>query len=211
MQRHIDYLLSLGFDVATFEIVNQVLLKTLPISTEFKFGLKHVWADQVERMLSELPGQKIVFSLSNPSAGAIEAIGRRQGGDVKALICDGGPNAYHFKPLMNLYHQRDPGISFPMKIIKVAMGYVLLSPVWATQLKYDLSRFPKNFPILSIRGWKDPLISPHNIDQVFEPHSQLNWQKLSLPDGEHLDGLKNFADDYKPVVERFLQKVATPA
>lgn len=209
IQKHIDFLLSLGYDVATFDLVDDVNLSKLPISTEFKFGLKHIWADQVAKILAELPGQKIVFSMSNPSAGAIEAIGRRRGGDVKALICDGGPNAYHLKPVFRLFKQMNPQISLAAQLVKAVIGYVALSPFWTQDLQHDLTLFPQGFPILSIRGWKDPLIGPHNIDQVFEPHTQIEWQKLSLPEGEHLDGLKNFPNDYKPAVEKFLKKFST--
>lgn len=209
LRRHIDFLNSLGYDVATFDIKENIDIHTLPISTEFKFGLKHIWADQIERILAELPGQKIIFSLSNPSAGAIEAIGRRSGGDVKALICDSGPNAYHLKPVFKLFKQLEPQISLPVQLIKTVVGFVALSPFWTKELHKDLAKFPARFPILSIRGWKDALISAHNIDQVFEPHTQIEWQKLSLPDGQHLDGLKNYPDEYKSTVQKFLKRFST--
>ena len=47
------------------------------------------------------------------------------------------------------------------------------------------------------------------IDMVFEPHEHIDWEKLSLPEGKHLNGLKDFADEYKPAVKKFLVQCAT--
>ena len=71
----------------------------------------------------------------------------------------------------------------------------------------DLRKLPDNFPVLSIRGWKDLLIKPNDIDLAFEPCKNLAWQKLSLPEAAHLTGLRDFASEYKPAVESFLKSI----
>jgi hypothetical protein len=48
------------------------------------------------------------------------------------------------------------------------------------------------------------------IDKVFEPHGQIDWQKLSLPQAGHLNGLKDFREEYAPVVAQFLKEISKP-
>lgn len=210
MRKHVDFLVELGFDVVDFEF--QTSFKTLPdrlISAQHGLGYKHVWADLIENLLNQIPGKKIIFAFSNPSSGAIEAVARRHATDVVAMIADGGPTARYFSSLVKYFTTETP---LPLAPARWAAAS-LLTPLWSLNaratLHEDLSRFPEGFPILSIRGWKDHLIPPKHIDEVFEPHSQLDWQKLSLPEGGHLNGLKDFPAEYIPVVQSFLKGVAT--
>lgn len=73
----------------------------------------------------------------------------------------------------------------------------------------QLATFPKGFRILSIRGWKDMLIPPNHIDGIFERHANLDWRKLSLPKAGHLNGLKDFREEYIAGLAPFLDEVAT--
>ena len=84
---------ELGFDCLIFELLDSI--KNSPkhlISSSLQFGLKHVWADQIESILNSIPGDKILFSFSNPSASAIEVVAKRRGHDIKGLVCDSGPS-----------------------------------------------------------------------------------------------------------------------
>jgi hypothetical protein len=96
--------------------------------------------------------------------------------------------------------------SLPLKLLAtpaVAFGW---SPKLNSDIRFDLNSFPEGFPLLSIRGWRDRLIPPNDIDKVFDHHTNLNWKKLSLPEAGHLNGLRDFPSEYKPGVEDFLNQ-----
>jgi fermentation-respiration switch protein FrsA (DUF1100 family) len=210
--RHIKLVNELGFDAFAFQLHgthNDILNFELPLSPNGKFGAKHIYADQIEHLLNIIPGNKIIFSFSNPSASAIEAMARRNCADTKALICDSGPTARFMPSAYNLYTHE---YGLKSRLLKWTITPILSlgwSPFLHKDMKKDLNKFPKGFPILSIRGWKDKLIPPSHIDEVFEGHPQLNWIKLSLPEAEHLTGLRDFKEEYVPSVERFLKDVGT--
>ncbi|MEZ0390668.1 MAG: hypothetical protein ACAH59_00530 [Pseudobdellovibrionaceae bacterium] len=211
LQRHVEFLNELGFDCVLFNLKDEwKSLASTFLSSEALFGLKHVWADQIEALLNEIPGQKIIFSFSNPTASALEAIARRRATDIQGLICDGGPSAQLWHSMVNYFTHEISLPFYPVKAFAAAATTLLWHPKFNDVIHEDLKKFPSGFRILSIRGWKDPLITPKMIDLVFDPHSQLDWQKLSLPEGKHLNGLKDFPDQYKPSVERFLKEIATP-
>lgn len=210
LKRHIDLVNTLGFDAYAFNLRDDFSVWRPPFSTTGKFGYKHAYADQIEKLLNDVPGKKIVFSFSNPTAAAIEAMSRRNCEDTVALIADSGPSAKFVKSVFNLMVREKDFAPWPVR----AAVTPLFSAVWSPRLHFDLHEdlktFPAHFPILSIRGWKDPLISPDQIDAVFEPHKNLDWRKLALPEAGHLNGLRDFREDYEPVVKRFLSEVATP-
>lgn len=207
ISRHVQLVNELGFDAFVFNLNDEIKsLKDIPISPTGQFGLKHVLADQIETLMNLLPQKKIVFSFSNPSASAIEAIRRRNCSDVVGMICDSGPSAAFAKSAYNLFVKEKQDHNWLIRMALLPLKTLSWSPKLHKDIHADLDSFPEGFPILSIRGWKDALIAPEDIDQVFQPHHNLDWQKLSLPDAEHLTGLRDFEDLYKPAVERFLKK-----
>lgn len=212
LKRHCDFLNSLGYNCVVFNLKCEINnLADLPISSEFVFGLKSVWADQIEKMLNSIPGRKIVFSFSNPSAGAIEAIGRRSASDIAGLICDGGPSAEPFISIYNYFKKEKPQQLLPVRLLLTALSTLSVGPKFVEDIHIDLKQLPNQFRILSIRGWKDPLITPVQIDKIFEPHLQIDWRKLSLPEGDHLNGLKDFFEEYSTQVQKFLTEISMPS
>lgn len=211
--RHIRLVNELGFDAFAFQLQGNhrdLMSIKIPFSAKRKFGIKHAYADQIEYLLNEIPGPKIIFSFSNPSASAIEAMARRHCSDTLALICDSGPTAEFLPSAFKLYTHEFKIKSFALRTVLTPV----LSAAWSLHfhkdLHQDLETFPEGFRVLSIRGWKDQLIPPNHIDAVFEPHSNLNWSKLSLPEAGHLTGLRDFRQEYAPVVKSFLEALATP-
>jgi len=228
LARHVKLVTDLGYDAVSFDLVktpaildfSQGLLtplkkwrelrqtSKLPISSQMKFGLKHVYADQIENMLNLIPGNKIIFAFSNPCAAAIEALARRKCLDVTGMICDSGPSGKFVESFLNL-------CKYDWHINPLPLRYSmapLLASLWSPHLHHDthghLEQFPAGFKILSIRGWKDRLIPPDHIDAIFDPHTKLDWRKLSLPEADHLKGLRDFRKEYVPAVEKFLHEVS---
>jgi predicted alpha/beta hydrolase len=212
LKRHIDFVNSIGFDAFIFELEgdHKDLLKgKLPLTSDLKFGAKHRYSEQIEVLLNMLPGEKIVYAFSNPCASAFEAMARRKCSDVTAMVCDSGPTAKFIPSAWALYTHEFKIKFIPLKILLTPILSLGWSPLLHKDIQNDLNQFPKDFPLLSIRGWKDKLIPPAHIDEVFEPHSQLQWQKLSLPEAGHLNGLKDFRAEYEPGVSAFLLKNGT--
>jgi len=210
LQRHTEFINEIGYDCVLFDLKDSWQeLATNHLSSKAQFGLKHVWAEQIEVLLNEIPGKKIIFSFSNPSASAIEAIAHRRAADIQGLICDGGPSGQLWHSMVNYFTHENPLPFFPVKAAAAAATAFLWNPRFLKVIHDDLKKFPKNFRILSIRGWKDPLITPKMIDLVFNPHKQLDWQRLSLPEGAHLNGLKDHPESYQPPVTQFLKEIST--
>lgn len=213
IRRHIDLVNSLGFDTYAYQVGLHLSKRSIfdAIPGKMRLGLKSLWTKDVELALNHIPENKIVFAFSNPASAAIEAMAKRfkkNKHDVVAMVCDSGPFADHLKCSYNLgkhyFEITNPLVNLPAAI---AMS-LLLSPFHEKHLHEDLNQFPDSFPILSIRGWKDELVPVKSIEKVFTPHSQLDLQSLVLPEAGHLNGLKDFADKYKPVVSEFLKNHA---
>lgn len=210
LKRHIEWLNEIGFDCVFFDLKDEWHEVGFHLFTKDKrFGMKHVWTEQIETMLSEIAGRKIIFSFSNPSASAIESIARCGGSNIAGFICDSGPSGSLNESMIRYFSVEEPIPFFPIKWTASWAVTLLWHPNFKKVIHQDLEKFPKGFRVLSIRGWKDPLITPQMIDQLFEPHSQIDWQKLSLPEAGHLNGLKDFRDQYIEPVARFLKEISS--
>lgn len=211
LARHASLFNDLGFDVVRFNLIfNDVKpTKRLPITGDLRFGVRHLWVDQIESILNSIPGPKIVFSLSMPSNSALEAIARRQAKDITAIICDGGPFLDLGKCIWNLYTHE---FSVKSKILRAAFSSLSLALYGLgakDSLKELLQQIPPGFPVLSIRGERDPLVSSNSIDKFFASQSHLKIETVSFLDGEHLDGLKRFPEEYTDYVRDFLDEIAS--
>ncbi|MFN7905425.1 MAG: hypothetical protein ACK5P5_09600 [Pseudobdellovibrionaceae bacterium] len=210
LQRHIDMVNELGYDAFTFRLWD---FKQSPLRSVFAssgaIGVRRIISDQIESLLNQFQQKKIIYSFSNPSAAALEAAARRKCHDIKAIICDSGPSANLLRSTVQLYSKD----RLPNHKILATAASILLATLWSPQKNHDLKQyldqFPQSFPLLSIRGWKDHLITPKEIDEVFELSSKLDWQKLSLLEAGHLNGLRDFETDYVSAVSLFLLNHST--
>lgn len=210
--RHVKMAMDLGFDTVRFPLLfNKVLpAERLPITADLKFGARHVWADQIESVLNSVPGHKIVYSFSMPSNGALEAIAKRRAKDVVAWVCDGGPFLQIWKCSWNLFEHQFLVQSKLLRGLYTSFSYLIFGHGIEEDSTKFVSMLPSNFPILSVRGAKDPLVPQDAIDDVFKTASKVSLEKLVIPGGKHLDGLKNHEADYLPPVSRFLKQHGTP-
>jgi len=210
LKRHIQLVEGLGFKTSFVELeFSSLKIAAKPFAaSSLEFGMKALWADQIEKKLNSISGPKILYSFSNPSAAAIEAIRRRGAIDILGLIADGGPTGEVLSSMLKYFTVERPIKFLPARWTLAALSAFVLSPKQNHFCFEDLAKIPSGFKILSIRGWKDPLISPQQIDLIFEPHPHLDWQKLALPMGEHLNGLKDFKDEYEGPVTKFLDTIS---
>lgn len=206
--RHIRLVNSLGFDAFAFNLKeNPKHIWNYTFNSQMKFGLKHMYAEQITELLNLLPGKKIIFSFSNPSASAIEAIAFRNHFDILGLICDSGPSAKFKNSSWNLF-RHEKHYHFAKTLVASQILSYLWSPLLHNDIHQDLLKFPADFPILSLQGEKDLLIPPDHIEAAFTPHKQLDYKKFVIKNCGHLLGLRDFPDVYKPVVKDFLFKIS---
>jgi hypothetical protein len=211
MARHREFVKSLGFDSFIIEhsFHPHRRLGKIPISRDRHWGVKHLWADEIEATLDAIKGPKIVYAFSNPASCAIEAIGRRRQMDVKALICDSGPFFYfrHCNSNRLLYEEK---IVSPVKRL---LANTLQNMFWSSNhdetLRQSLELLPERFRILSVRGGQDLIVPPWAIDAAFRDQRHLDLEILTLPEAGHLRGLKEFPNIYKTKVSAFLSENAT--
>lgn len=210
--RHIRFVNQLGFDAFAFNLSGDFrdLEKfKLPITPNKKFGLKHSYAYQVQTLLELIPGKKIVYSFSNPSASAIEAIRAINFKDIQGLICDSGPSGHFNRSGFNLFSTelRDRvNFKFFLMLPLISLSW---SPFMHWDVRGDLKKFPQGFPIFTIEGGKDNIIPPHHIEAIFQGLHNLHWEKVLINEAQHLTGLRDCKAEYEPPVADFLQRIGT--
>lgn len=211
LRRHVKLVNELGYDAYVFNLKDSLKAhQYVPYShISKKFGIKHALADQIEEHLNYLAEYKtkIVFAFSNIAACAIESLARRTSPDVIAMICDSGPGANFIYSSYKLLEQQMHIKFLPLKVIATPFFALVWSKDMHKDVTKDLQRLPDGFPLLSIRGWKDELISPGHIDEIFEPAKNIHWRKLSLPEATHLTGLRDYPSEYRSGLEDFLKTI----
>lgn len=215
------WLNELGFDVLTFDLPDRNIshLNKFPIGRNWKFGLRHMWADKIEDVLGSIEQDKFVFSYSFPSMATMMAIQRRSAIDVKGWICDGGP----FKNIVDGIHKLvNEGMLIEDRTLVLKSPFLRrrlaeLAAFVGGALHHDsdadlaLLALPKNFPILSIRYTKDNLVSPPDIEAFFEKaKNHISIQSIELKHAGHLLGFKQERELYQQFVSGFLLHYASP-
>lgn len=200
LKRHIKMVNELGYDAFAFNIPSQHDL-TLKMFSSGGWGLKHIYAKMISYYLDQLPGEKIVYSFSNPSASAIESItDRLQKNDVKAFICDSGPSGKFMKSAWNLAIQQQQN---PWLMMFFSFFWSLF---FQRDVNKQLRKWPKGFPVLSIRPLNDVVIPPDHIEEIFKGILHLNL-KAYLPQAGHLNALKLNHEEYTFKINEFLNSI----
>jgi len=200
LKRHIQMVNDFGFDAFAFNMPSRkdLNIKLFEIN---RFGLKHLYSKMITYFLDQIPGQKIIFSFSNPSASAIEAItDRLNRNDIQAFICDSGPSGKFMKSAWNLAIQQQQN---PWLMVFFSFFWSLF---FHRDLKKQLKKWPEGFPVLSIRPLDDVVIPPDHIEEVFKGTSHLRIQ-VYLPKAGHLNALKLNPIEYTAQIENFLSTI----
>lgn len=207
MKRYQDYLAELGFDSVAFTLGMPHRPKILKgsLAEEIRPRLRSRWEKEISEVLDAVPGSKIVYSFSFPSSAAAIAMSLRPKDEIRAWICDGGPFLMPLTCFWNYFTKHDVTPRLWRRGARIALGFASLQ-FWslAADLRKALNKFPKDFPVLSIRSWQDPLVPIAAIDEAFEGHKQLRLETLTLPEAGHVDGFIRFPGDYKPRLSQFL-------
>lgn len=204
--RHVRMFNEMGFDCVTFDLYKATSIKetlTFQIKSLHRFLYQEI-VDQIADVQDSIPGPKIMFSLSGPSLCSLIASSERQ--DVVANICDGGPFKEIYTCTLRMFRLQMPVPTLPLQMLTTALGYFYWGLNSFPHLQNALSGWPKSRPILSLRGGKDPIVFPENIEHAFERYPELPLTVALIPDGVHLDGLKNFPEIYKKAVADFLRE-----
>jgi hypothetical protein len=211
LKRHAEFVNELGFDCVIFNLSSNLPLtipKFLP-NIKNGWGIKHLWTQEIIKILDAIPGNKIFYAFSNPSSSALEATEIRKAKDIKAIICDGGPFYDLLQCNWNFFSKEFKVPTIFGKIAANAFARSIWSVHHEKELKQSLDSLPAKFPLMSIRGWQDHLVPPTAIEKAFNGHTQIDLEILNLPQGGHMDGLKKFPTIYKPRVTDFLKSVGT--
>lgn len=203
--RHIRMFNDMGYDCVTFDLYKATTIKdtlAFQLKSPHRFLYQDI-VDQIKDVQDSIPGPKIMFSFSGPSLCALIASSERQ--DILANICDGGPFKEIYTCTLRMFRLQAQVPTLPLQMLTTAVGYFFWGLNSFPHLKNALSGWPKNRPILSIRGTKDPIVFPENIAHAFDGHPQLPLTVALIPEGGHLDGLKKHSEVYKKVVTDFLK------
>lgn len=206
LERSIQLVHRLGLDAVWFPLLyNSVELHVLPPAASDGWGFGRVWTNQVVRVLKSVQGPKILFTRSMPSNSALVALAENPQ-DVICWICDGGPFLRIFECVNNLFIKHF-NMKAPAAYLMTAVSLIWYGRDFQRSLPKKLHSLPTGFPVLSMRGEKDHLVSPQAIDDFFAAGTQLRLEKKSFAEGGHLDLLKRFPQEYEDSLREFLNSV----
>lgn len=201
-----------GFDSVSFDLSLQNWPPRVRSLAELKAlikGSRHLWAKEVGQVFDQIQGPLLVNSFSMPSVSALEAISERPMSQFCGWITEGGPFVNSLQCFWNFFKVYHP-IKNPLfrlgaiGVSQLALGYFDVEK----DAEKFLQKLPVDFPILSVRGWQDPIVAPYYIEQFFSHGSHLkHLEVLALPEGQHIDGFRKNRTEYEPRVLEFIRKL----
>ncbi len=211
VKRHVRFVNELGYDAVAFNLLYHEASGPIlrpPITSRGRIGAYRVWAEQLQAVVSQIPGRKIIYSFSMPSNGVVRVAADNE--DVVAWICDGGPFLQLKDCVRNLY-TKEYGIKNEL-LLRV------LNPVAIFLCGFGIEKFiadasatlaKRKFPILSLRSANDQLVPESAIEEYFSHAKSLNVEKYMLAGARHLEGYKVQTALYRQLVEEFLKSVSS--
>ena len=206
--RHYRYLNDKGFDCITFDLLlGSDQLKVTDYHSFYRYlpkGVFYIWKRQIQDIFDSIEGNKIAYGFSGPALSMLWACQERS--DIKKVVCDGGPFDNIYQNSRRMF-EVEKGISNPLlNKVSAAFGTAAWGYRPVRRLHQILKNWNLNVPILSIRGIIDPIVQVDSIRRVFAPHTFLNIQTLELRFGKHLDGLRDFPEEYCKTLLPFIKE-----
>ena len=212
LKNHIDFLNQNGFAVysyPTFLNGKSQWKDFLPLLKKTKAGVVKIWTEELEEVLDQCPGNKILFSFSFPSLAALLAASRRK--DIKAVICDSGPFSYLFLVTWRFFTYYQSISNIFLKIYLTSQMYLTFKAAYIKKdIQKQLPNIPINFPVLSIQSLKDQQVPPSYINRFFSKIKKVRLTVCLLKHSAHLQGLKTETNFYIKNILNFLNKISSP-
>ena len=204
LRSHVKLLNDLGYDCLTFDLESYKKpgWKT-HFSRQGRFGICHVWADQIEDILTLTGEPKVVLSQSVSGIPALTAIARIQCKNIYGFIGDGGPFFEFTKSLWNLYTHIYP-IPLPIRPLACLAGMISFGINVENHTNDVIRQLPNGFPVLSLRAEKDRLITLSSMDKVFSKQEHINIKVVHFKNSDHLKPCKDEPEKYKKAIVQFL-------
>lgn len=204
LYKHVQLLNQMGYSCVTFNLYKASTIKdSHPFRGLQKLKLRYkLWVEQITDVLDSIQGPKIVITMSGPSIASLIAISQRH--DITHVVCDSGPFKELWQCTFRLLNLIWHIPTIPLRALFTTGAYLLWGPGAFAQSQQALRQWPVNVPILSIRGGRDPLVFPENIEGIFKDHPQLKLKTWLIAEAHHMDGLKMFPEDYRKTLEAFL-------
>ncbi len=203
--RHVDWFNRQGYTCVTFN-----LFQASSISKDHSYTTRHYfsfmyrnWIHQITDVLDSIPGPKIIFSLSGPSLSGLIAASKRT--DIEKYICDGGPFKNCFICTYRMFATEKEIKNPLLRFLWTMISCLYWGPFAFSHLTKALKLWNPKIPILSLRGAKDPIVFPVDIQAVFEEQTQIKIKIHVLKEGLHLDGIKNHPEEYTLALLNFLK------
>ncbi len=205
--RHFRYLNDKGFNCISFDLLMGSSHTKYQYHPEMKYiykGVFYIWTRQIRTILDSIEGPKIVYSFSGPSLSALWACQGRD--DIVKVICDGGPFHDLYENTKNFFYYEIGIKNKTLNAIASFFGTAIWGYKPLRKLHQVLSFWPSNIPILSIRGRQDNIVNIESIRAVFDPHPKLDLTVLELQHGKHLDGIRDYPEEYCKTMYPFIKK-----
>lgn len=211
LKHHIEFLNQSGFDVYSYPAFlsgKSDWKDFLPVIKNSKEGVVKIWTKELEEVLDQCQGNKILFSFSLPSLAALLAASKRK--DIKAVICDSGPLSYLFLATWRLFtHYYSISNTFIKTYLTIQMYLAFKAAYIKKDIQKQLPNIPINFPVLSIQSLKDQQVPPSYINRFFRKIKKVRLTVCLLKHSAHLQGLKTETDFYIKNVLNFLNKISS--
>lgn len=214
-RRHVMMMNDFGYDCVTFSLSCNFdkfsienYLKVSGKGLISKGGIVQRWSDEINFIVNSIEQPILFYSFSSPSL-AVPYVILNHKDKVKGWICDGGP-FFSLHKGFSRYYKRIHNIHNPiaLKGFQIIANFVWRNFILEKKILNQLKNLKPQMPILNIRGMKDLLVFPEDIDQVFNPVKEhLNISIVELEKAGHLDGLARFPNEYKNSIQKFTQQI----
>ncbi len=215
-RRHQEMVLAAGYDCVIFNLhynsskathsPNQRLLRLFKNYLKVPRSFISIWTDELNEILNQIPGPKIIYSLSSPSTAVVGCLGPKKRQDIQAWVCDCGPFLKVWQCFWNYSKYEAKRSNFFSILFFNTFGFLFFGGVfYRTRMRRWLRINNRQVPTLSLRAGQDRLVPAHAVSDFFSLPNSLRVESETFAHSNHLDAIKTDASRYQSVVLTFLQ------